>query len=202
MDELPEFPRNVLETLRQPLEDREIYISRINNTYTFPADFMLVAARNSCPCGNYPDVNKCTCTYGMIRKYQLKISRPLLDRIDIFVNVTPVKADSLFAEKKNESSETIRERVSDAQKMQSIRYRNEKINYNSQLSGSLTDKYIKVASEDEDFVRTAFESMELSMRGWQKLLKVSRTIADLEGDMQVRENHLKEAIFYRERENY
>ena len=199
LDELPEFPRNVLETLRQPLEDREIHISRINNTYTFPADFMLVAARNACPCGHYPDMSKCTCSYGMIRKYQMKVSGPLLDRIDIYVEAMPVKADSLFQERVSESSETIRERVADARKLQAIRYKNERINYNSQLQGGMTDRYIRISKGDEDFARAAFESMELSMRGWQRLLKVSRTIADLAGDSEIREEHLKEAVFFRER---
>lgn len=201
LDEIPEFPRNILEILRQPLEDREIHISRINNTYRFPADFMLVAARNTCPCGNYPDMNKCTCSYSMIRNYQHKISRPLLDRIDIYVYVTPVSSDRLFSKQKSESSEVIRERVADARRMQAVRYKNEKINYNSQLSGGMTDRYIKIAPSDEDFARDAFEKMELSMRGWQKLLKVSRTIADLDGDSEVRQNHIKEAVFYRNKIN-
>lgn len=198
LDELPEFNRNALEVMRQPLEDREVTISRINGTYRFPADFMLVAARNSCPCGYYPDLNKCTCTWKQIKQYNARISGPLLDRIDIKIHVAKLTFQELFDKKNCEDSQTIRERVLDAHKRQQFRYRMETIHYNSQLEGQLLSKYIKLGSSEEQFHREVFERMELSARGSSRLLKIARTIADMDGSETILERHMKEAAFYLE----
>ncbi len=197
LDELPEFNRNTLEVMRQPMEDGAVTISRLNATYRFPANFMLVAARNSCPCGHYPDMNKCTCTLREIRRYQAKISKPLLDRIDINVEVTPVEAEKLFEKGYEESSERIRERVYHAQSRQQLRYQNEQIRFNSQLDTSLCDKYIVLGSSEKDFLVHMYQALSLSARGGYRILKLARTIADLEDCDKVSISHLKEAVFYR-----
>ncbi len=197
LDELPEFNKNVLEVMRQPLEDREVCISRINANYVFPASFMLVAARNSCPCGAYPDMNKCTCTIKQIRQYNSRISRPLLDRIDINVDVNRVSPDDLLDDREAESSASIRSRVYKAQNIQKNRYKNEKKNFNSQLNGSLCQKYIKLRGSEKDFMENVFKSSDLSARGFSRVLKIARTIADLAGDYDISEKHLKEAIYFR-----
>lgn len=197
LDELPEFNRNALEVMRQPLEDREVTIARIHGKYVYPAGFMLVAARNPCPCGMYPDLNKCTCSYRQIRQYNAKISRPLLDRIDINVNVQKVAYEDLLGTKKAETSAQIRKRVLAAQKIQRERYRSESFHFNSQLDGRRTQKYIKLGSTEEAMIRDVFEETDLSARGYNRVLKIARTIADLDGSPEIREIHLKEALFFR-----
>ena len=197
LDELPEFNKSVLEVMRQPLEDREVCISRINANYIFPAGFMLVAARNSCPCGAYPDMNKCTCTMKQIRQYNSKISRPRLDRIDINVDVKKVSSKELLCETEAESSAVIRQRVYAAQNIQKERYKNEEINFNSQLNGSLSQKYIKLKRQEKDFMESVFKTSDLSARGFNRVLKIARTIADLAGDTDISEKHLKEAVYFR-----
>ncbi len=197
LDELPEFSRNTLEVMRQPLEDREVTISRISGIYRFPADFMLVAARNPCPCGQYPDMNKCTCSINQIKRYHSRISRPLLDRIDINVEVRKVNYDDLFGGKKGLSSEEMREHVLTAQKMQKRRYMEEKIRFNSQLDTRLCNQYIKLSENEKDFMRYIFERQELSARGSYRILKIARTIADIEESERILEKHLKEAVFFR-----
>ena len=197
LDELPEFGRNVLEVMRQPLEDREVTIARLQGTYVYPAGFMLVAARNSCPCGMYPDMNKCTCTYRQIRQYNARLSRPLLDRIDINVNVRRIDCSDLLEDKRAETSAEIRERVLAAQNIQKERYRSESINFNSQLDGKRTKQYISLGRAEQELVREAFEQTDLSARGYNRVLKIARTIADLAGSIDVHEEHLKEALFFR-----
>lgn len=197
LDELPEYNRNVLEVMRQPLEDREVCISRINGNYIFPASFMLVAARNPCPCGAYPDMKKCTCTMKQIKQYNSKISGPLLDRIDINVDVKKISCSEMFDETKAESSKTIRERVYKAQNIQKERYKNEKINFNSQLNGSLCHKYIVLKNTERDFMEDIFKTGDLSARGYSRVLKIARTIADLAGCNDISVTHLKEAVFFR-----
>ncbi len=201
LDEFPEFGRNVLETLRQPLEDREVNISRLSGRYRFPADFMLVTARNNCPCGGWPDANKCTCTYKQIRNYNARISGPLLDRIDINVDVVRVDVEELFDHRDNEPSETIRKRVIAAQEIQQERYRHEKIKFNSGLDGGLINKYIKINGDVRDILREMYEKSQLSARGNNRILKIARTIADLAGDTDIQEKHVREAIFYRMKED-
>lgn len=197
LDELPEFRRNVLEVMRQPLEDREVTISRVNATYRFPANFMLVAARNSCPCGQYPDMNKCTCSLKEIKHYNARISKPLLDRIDINIEVHPVEPGQLFDTGKGEASEVIRQRVYQAQERQQLRYQNEKIRFNSQLDTALCNKYISLGSTEQDFLQQMYQTFSLSARGGYRIMKIARTIADLEGSEVITISHLKEALFYR-----
>ena len=197
LDELPEFGRNVLEVMRQPLEDREVTIARIQGKYIYPAGFMLVAARNPCPCGMYPDLNKCTCTCRQIRQYNARLSRPLLDRIDINVNVRRIDCSDLLEDKRAETSAEIRERVLAAQNIQKERYRSESINFNSQLDGKRTKQYISLGRAEQELVREAFEHTELSARGYNRVLKIARTIADLAGSIGIHEEHLKEALFFR-----
>lgn len=197
LDELPEFGRNVLEVMRQPLEEGEVSISRLNGVYRFPADFMLVAARNPCPCGQFPDMNKCTCTPRQIHQYNARISKPLLDRIDINVEVRRVDYAELFGERRGMSSAQMRERVLEAQKRQQIRYRDENIRFNSQLDSRLCSKYIPLGKNEKDFMEYSFARLEMTARGSCRVLKIARTIADLEGDDMVKEEHLKEAVFFR-----
>lgn len=197
LDELPEFNKNVLEVMRQPIEDRNITISRVNATYVFPADFMLVAAMNQCPCGNYPNRRKCKCTPYEIRRYQGKISGPLLDRIDITMEVQPIEYKDLFLETKEESSEDIRQRVEEARLRQANRYREEAINFNSQLDGKILKKYITLKDAQEELLRYTFEKGDLSARGTYRILRLARTIADLAGSDDILIEHLTEAIFYK-----
>ena len=197
LDELPEFGKNALEVLRQPIEDRKVTISRVNASYIFPADFMLVCAMNPCPCGHFPDKKRCRCTPVMIKKYQSRVSGPLLDRIDINMEVKPVKSDDIFAEGNGERSEIIRARVEDARMIQKRRYENDGIFFNSQLEGNLIKKYIRLDPEEEALLKQVFTEKELSARGTHRILKLSRTIADLSGSERIKREHLMEAIFYR-----
>ncbi len=183
--------------MRQPLEDRKITISRVNASYVFPADFMLVAAMNPCPCGNFPDMKKCTCTPNQIRRYQNKISGPLLDRIDINMEVKPIRYEDLFGGISGEKSDTIRERVEKATAIQKKRYMDEGISFNSQLEGSLVKKYIKLSQTVEELLEKTFVSKGLSARGTFRILKLARTIADLSGKKEIDSIDLQEAVFYR-----
>lgn len=197
LDELPEFNKNVLEVMRQPIEDRYINISRVNGSYIFPADFMLVAAMNQCPCGNYPNLSKCKCTPYEIRRYQGKISGPLLDRIDITMEVQPILYEDLFKEAKEEKSVDIRARVEEARLRQQYRYRDDGINFNSQLDGKVLKKYIKLGNEEEELLKDTFEKNKLSARGTYRILRLARTVADLDGANDIHRIHLMEAIFYK-----
>lgn len=197
LDELPEFSKPVLEVLRQPLEDRQIRISRVQASYEFPADFMFVAAMNPCPCGNYPDFRKCCCTEQQIRRYQSKVSGPLLDRIDIRMEVKGVKQEALFSKQKTESSKTIRARVEQARQMQRERFAGTDLLFNSQLDGKNLEEYITLSEEGKQLVLRLFEEQELSVRGMHRVLKLARTIADLAGSEEIRNVHLQEAAFYR-----
>lgn len=197
LDELPEFSRSVLEVLRQPMEDRRVTISRVHASYVYPADFMLVAAMNPCPCGHYLDLRRCTCTPSQIKRYQSKISAPLLDRIDINMEVKPVQYDDLFCEYHAEDSARIRERVERARQIQQRRYEDEKIHFNSQLDGKLLNKYIHLGNEEQSLMERVFEQMELSARGAKRVLKLARTIADMDGSTEICCSHIKEAVFYR-----
>ena len=197
LDELPEFHRNVLEVLRQPLEDNYITISRANSTVTYPSNFMLVASMNPCPCGYYGSSNKCTCSSNEISKYLNKVSGPLLDRIDIQVESSKINYDDLESNKKSESSKSIKNRVINAQKIQQERYKNTNINFNSELSAKDIEKYCKLSKESNDLLKQAFESMNLSIRAYHKILKVARTIADIENTENISPIHIAEAIQYR-----
>ncbi len=197
LDELPEFSRSVLEVLRQPIEDRQVTISRVHASYVYPSDFMLVAAMNPCPCGHYPDLRRCTCTPSQIKRYQSKISAPLLDRIDINMEVKPVQYDDLFCEYHAEDSDRIRERVERARQIQQRRYADEKVHFNSQLDGKLLNKYIHLGHEEQVLMERVFEQSKLSARGAKRVLKLARTIADMEGSAEICCSHIKEAVFYR-----
>ena len=198
LDELPEFNKNTLEVLRGPLEDGIITISRVNATLTYPCNFMLVASMNPCPCGFYGSKEKeCTCSSQAIQKYMGKISRPLLDRIDIQVEVTPVKYEKLQGKEKIETSEEIKARVDKARKIQQERYRNLKIHSNSQLTPTLIEKYCKLGEKEKQILKKAFDTLGLSARAHGRILKVARTIADLDEKENIEVAHITEAIQYR-----
>ncbi len=198
LDELPEFNKKTLEVLRGPLEDRIVTISRVNATLTYPCNFMFVASMNPCPCGFYGSKEKqCTCTEQMINKYMEKISGPLLDRIDIQIEVSGVKYQKLKSAKEEESSETIRERVEGARQTQYNRYKEDKIYTNSQLTPKLIEKYCKLDEKSQRLIENAFDKLGLSARAYSRILKVARTIADLDKKENIEVQHIAEAIQYR-----
>lgn len=198
LDELPEFNKSTLEVLRGPLEDRVVTISRINATLSYPCNFMLVASMNPCPCGFYGSKEKeCTCTPQAIQKYMGKISGPLLDRIDIQVEVTPVKYEKLQGNEKIETSAKIKERVDKARKIQQNRYKELEIHSNSQLTSTLIEKYCKLGEKEKQILKKAFDTLGLSARAHDRILKVARTIADLDEKENIEISHITEAIQYR-----
>ena len=197
LDEMPEFARGSLEVLRQPLEDKQIQLSRASGTYVFPAGFILVAAMNPCPCGYYPDMNKCRCTPGEVSHYLHKLSQPLLERIDLCADVPPVNFSQISGEKSGESSALIRKRVEKTRKIQQKRYQNEKICFNGELSGKQIRKYCVLTENALQMAQNAFELMELSARSYHRILKVSRTIADMEGEELIHTRHVAEALTYK-----
>lgn len=197
LDEMPEYSRAALEVLRQPLEEYQVSIARVYGSYTFPADFMLVAAMNPCKCGYYPDMERCMCTQSELHRYLGKISRPLLDRIDISVEVPGVCYEQLKAQKKSESSAEIRKRVEAAWFMQKKRYGNTGILFNSRLSPEGIRRFCPLGVGEEKFLEDAFSRLELSVRAYHRMIKVARTIADLEGADRISCAHLAEAVCYR-----
>lgn len=198
LDELPEFTKSTLEVLRGPLEDRIITISRVNASLTYPCNFMFVASMNPCPCGFYGSKEKeCTCTQQSIAKYMGKISGPLLDRIDIQIEVTPVKYQKLNSNSISETSEQIRNRVNKARKIQIDRYKEHNIYSNSELTPKLIEQYCKLDENCKNILQNAFEKLGLSARAHARILKVARTIADLEQKENIEQNHVLEAIQYR-----
>ncbi|GAW92871.1 Mg chelatase subunit ChlI [Calderihabitans maritimus] len=198
MDELPEFNRNVLEALRQPLEDKVVTISRAAAALSYPANFMLVAAMNPCPCGFYGDSSKqCSCTPLQIQRYQSKISGPLLDRIDIHIEVPRLEYKEVAGNQPGENSASIRARVERARQIQRERYKSLGINCNAEMSPKLTKKFCSLDKEGQDLIRKAFTQLGLSMRALDRILKVARTIADLEESQDIEPHHVAEAIQYR-----
>ena len=199
LDELPEFKRTVLEVLRQPMEDRTVTISRARFSVEFPASFMLVAAMNPCPCGYYNHPEKdCVCGPGIVQKYLNKISGPLLDRIDIHVEVVPVPFRELSSTRVMEKSESIRERVVKARQVQEERFNEAKGVYcNAQMSSKQLRSICKVTDAGQALLKTAMEKLSLSARAYDRILKVARTIADLEGIADIQNEHLAEAIQFR-----
>lgn len=198
LDELPEFNKNTLEVLRGPLEDKIVTISRVNAILTYPCNFMFVASMNPCPCGFYGSTEKeCVCSQQAISKYMGKISGPLLDRIDIQIEVAPVKYKNLNSKDKIETSEEIKKRVDKARKIQQERYKKEKIYSNSQLTPKLIVKYCKLDEKGEELLELAFYKLGLSARAYGRILKVARTIADLEENENIESSHIAEAIQYR-----
>ncbi len=199
LDELPEFKRTVLEVMRQPLEERRVTISRAKVTLDYPANFMLIASMNPCPCGYYNHPEKdCVCAPGMVQRYLNKISGPLLDRIDLHVEVTPVSFDQMTATRESESSNEIRERVIKARKIQSDRYQEHpEIYNNAMMSSQLVKKVCPINEGGKTLLKKAMERLGLSARAYDRILKVSRTIADLAGSEDIKIEHLAEAIQYR-----
>lgn len=198
LDELPEFSKDATECLRQPLEDRKITITRVNGKVTFPTRFMLVCAMNPCKCGFFGHpTKKCTCPSGSISKYLSKVSGPLLDRIDIQVEVPSLSYDDLAAQTLGESSEKIRERVLDAREIMKKRYKDDGISVNGDLTPSLIRKYCVLDDRGSFILKAAFEKMGLSARGYDRILKVSRTIADLDKSDIISGKHVSQAIQYR-----
>lgn len=197
-DELPEFNKNTLETLRGPLEDKEITISRVNASITYPCNFMFIASMNPCPCGFYGSKDKpCSCTPEQIKKYIGKISGPLLDRIDLHIEVSPVKFENFDNSKPSTDSKTIKKRVNKARKIQQERYKDIGIFSNSELTPKLIEKYCVLDADSRRILNAAFNSFGLSARAYSRILKVARTIADLDNSKDIKINHLTEAIQYR-----
>ena len=199
LDELPEFPRSVIELLRQPLEDRSIVVARVSGAYRFPADFMLVAASNPCPCGFYPDRSRCHCSENQVKRYLNRISRPILDRMDLIAEAGLIPYEEIAArgERKEESSAVIRQRVEAAWQIQKERFCGTEIRFNSRMGHRELEEFCALGSREERLMRRIYESEEMSGRGRDRLLKVARTIADLEGGGPIQENHLMEAAGYR-----
>ena len=198
LDELPEYSRSALEALRQPLEDRKITITRAGGAATFPADFMLCASMNPCPCGNYGSAELvCTCTPAQIKRYRSKISGPLLDRIDLQVEVDSVKYDDLISEGAEESSAQVKARVEAARAVQRERFLNEGIRANANMGERQLKKYCRLSHSCEAILKQAFESLHLSARARSRIIKVARTIADLDYSAEISERHILEAASYR-----
>ena len=198
LDELPEYQRSTLETMRQPLEDGVITISRATGSFEYPANFMLVASMNPCPCGNYGSRDlECTCSPAVIQKYLKKISGPLLDRIDLKINVERVKFVELSDKGLEESSEEIKKRVDKARKIQQERFAGTRVRMNSKMNSKMINDYCKLDEESENLMRIAFEKYKISARGYTRILKVARTIADLDGSADIKINHITEALAYR-----
>jgi len=200
LDEFPEFPRHFLESLRQPLEDGVVTISRASASLTFPAKFILLAAMNPCPCGRLGSVEPCLCSSGQISKYQRKISAPLLDRIDLYLEVPAVSYEKLASQDLAESSEIIRQRVTKARNIQQKRFAKEKdIIINAEMNPRQIKKHCPLNQENQDLLKRAMFNLRLSARAYHRVIKLARTIADLESSENIQSNHLAEALQYRPR---
>lgn len=201
LDEFPEFQRNVLEAMRQPLEDGIVTVSRATGTLTFPAEFLLVAAQNPCPCGFLSDPEKhCICTPTQILRYQKKVSGPILDRIDIHIEVPRIKYEKLTEIKVAEESAKVKNRVERARELQKKRFMNIKVKYNSEMGAKQVKEFCKLEKQAEKIIAGAVDSMKLSARVYHRILKLSRTIADLEGIEIIQSHHIGEALQYRPKE--
>jgi magnesium chelatase family protein len=197
LDELAEFQNNTLEILRQPMEEKKIRITRLSGTFEYPADFMLVAAMNPCKCGYYPDMQHCTCTRASIDRYLGRISKPLLDRIDVCVETPKLPFNELSGSERGESSADIRERVVRTQAIQSERYKNEDFKFNSQIPSSGIEKYCALTKLQTEMMEEYYRKYNLTARTYHKILKVARTLADMDCSMQIGDKHLHEALCYR-----
>lgn len=197
LDELPEFQKSTLEILRQPMEDKVVNLVRTQGNYTYPSDFMLVAAMNPCSCGYFPNRQKCRCAQSSIERYLNRISQPLLDRIDICVEAEQITYEELSDARENESSEQIRERVKETLERQKYRFQNDAISFNSQIPSSKVKQYCKVEEGLEDYLRESFQKLELTARSYHKILKVARTLADMDAKERIGKKHLEEAFCYR-----
>ena len=201
LDEVVHFSSAALEVLRQPLEDKKVLIARSNASYEFPAEFMLVAAMNPCPCGNYPDPQRCRCSEEQVRRYLNKLSGPLLDRIDICVEMGRISLDEYRqinkAEGNGTDSTAMRQHVMAARALQEERFKNEKICFNAQMGVSELEKYVPLGSREREYMDKVYESLHLSLRSYHRVLKVARTIADIDGSSEVGLSQLQEALCYR-----
>lgn len=198
LDELPEFRKSTIESLRIPIEEKKITINRVGSSITYPCNFMFVASMNPCPCGYYGSVDKnCSCTEEKIRKYISKISGPLLDRIDLHIEVNNIKFESLTENTRSTDSLTIKKRVNKARKIQFERLKEYGLFSNSELTPKLIEKYCKLDDKSKNILNAAFNSFGLSARAYSRILKVARTIADLDGTENIQVNHIAEAIQYR-----
>jgi magnesium chelatase family protein len=202
LDEFPEFHRDVLESLRQPIEEGRITVARAKNTFTFPSRFMLVAASNPCPCGYFNDPEKnCSCTPSQVAMYRRKLSGPLMDRIDIFIDVPAVKYEKLVSESKESESEQARERIERAREIQKERFCRDKILINSEMNIPEIKKYCRHDTKSQDLLKKYVDSGKLSARGYHRVLKVARTIADLAQAENIQYEHVAESLMYRLKEN-
>lgn len=202
LDELPEFSQQVLEVLRQPVEDRVVTIARAHSTVTFPANFMLVAAMNPCPCGFYGDPTKeCTCSESTVSRYQKRISGPLLDRIDIFVEVPRVDYEKLAANTTGESSASVRERVSRGRRVQEERFAESSMICNAEMTPTEVRRFCQAVLDEQaqSLLRLAMTQLSLSARAFHRVLKLARTIADMAGSERIASRHLAEAVQYRQK---
>lgn len=197
LDEITELPRNVMESLRQPLEDKVVQISRVSGTDYFPANSMLVAAMNPCRCGYYPDMNKCHCTSADLSRYLKKISIPFVDRMDLCVEVPRIQFEQLTKKADGQTSEEIREEVICAHQVQKERYQGSEYRFNADVKGSDAEEYFRVGKKEQQLLEDAFESLQLTARSYHKILKVARTAADLEGAQDIARRHILQAICYR-----
>lgn len=197
LDELPEFKRETLDILRQPLEDKKVQIARSGGTYTYPADFMLVGAMNPCPCGFYPDRGRCRCTPYEVRRYLGRISGPILDRMDICVEAAPMAFQDIAGHAAGESSGDIRKRVMRARERQKERFAGTGIQFNADMGAGEVERYCSLRAGEARYMEKMFAAMQLSARAYHRILKVARTIADLEGSREIEEIHLSEAVCYR-----
>ncbi|MCM1568769.1 MAG: YifB family Mg chelatase-like AAA ATPase [Roseburia sp.] len=202
LDELPEFPGNVLNSMRQPLEERRIQLVRVGGNLVYPADFMLVGAMNPCPCGYYPDRNRCRCSIPQIKHYMGKISGPILDRIDLCVELQRVGIEKIQQRKGGESSEVIRLRVLEARQRQKVRFRDSEYRFNGDIKAKDMERYCRLGKEELGCMEELYRTMELSARAYHRIVKVARTIADLAGAAQIGAEHLLEAACYRTSQDY
>lgn len=198
LDELTEFRKSTLEVLRQPMEDKEVTIARVNGTFCFPANFVLVTAMNPCNCGYYPDMSKCRCSQSSIQRHMDKLSQPLLDRIDLCVEVSAVGYDELIhKDAKNESSEEIRKRVIRMHEIQKERFENTSILFNSGIPAKELQRFCSLGEEEMNYMEEMYKKMDLTARSYHKIVRVARTIADMDGAKDISRKHLQEAICYR-----
>lgn len=202
LDELTEFDRKSIDSLRQPLEDHAVHISRSKYNISYPADFLLVCAMNPCPCGYYPDRNKCRCSENAIQRYLGRVSGPILDRIDLCVQMSPVTLSDISSPAKGVSSKTMREQVIAAREAQKERYEKTPYRFNSEIKGSDIEKYCHLDDKEKSFIGDLFEKLGLSVRSYHRILCVSRTVADLDGSEKILKKHILEAASYRPNSEY
>ncbi len=197
MDELPEFGRSIIDSMRQPLEEHRVMLAKAGGNLTYPADFMLVCAMNPCPCGYFPDRNRCKCTEAQVNRYKSKVSGPIVDRIDLWAELQPVQLSGLQSGKPGECTADIRKRVERARIMQEKRFEGSAYRFNADIQAGDLEKYCNLGKAEKKLMEQLYRNLQLSARAYHRILKVARTIADLEGAENIREEHLLEAAGYR-----